>query len=304
MIDNLNLAKLDQRDPAEMKMLKDAVGQIGFLTISNTGLDADRVRELIDTYRTFFRQPDKIKQSVDMATTGANRGWGASGSEQVDPKANPDYKEVFDCGYELQADDPYAGCGLSIYAPNLWPEGADAFRETIQAYYSDACAVAMRVLRAIAVAIGREAKCFDAAFDTPMALLRGNFYPQRPDWAGENDFGIGAHTDYGCLTLLATDGTPGLEVRMPSGDWQAVNAAPGQFIINFGEMLEIWTEGEVKATEHRVKGSSDERISVPLFFNPSFDTNVAPPASGKVIRAGEHLTQRFNETYLHLNAAS
>ena len=91
---------------------------------------------------------------------------------------------------------------------------------------------------------------------------------------------------------------------MPDGDWQAVNAAPGQFIINFGEMLEFWTDGEVTATEHRVKGSSDERISVPLFFNPSYDTNVAPPDSGKIIRAGEHLTQRFNETYVHLQAAS
>ncbi|KIC42592.1 oxidoreductase [Ruegeria sp. ANG-R] len=304
MIENLDLAKLDQRDPAEMEKLRNAVGQVGFLTVSNTGLGADRVRRVIASYRSFFRQPDEIKQSVDMAATGANRGWGASRSEQVDPKANPDYKEVFDCGFELRPDNPYANRGLSVYAPNLWPDNDVAFRTTIQSYYSDACGVAMRVLRAIAVAIGREANSFDAAFDTPMALLRGNFYPQRPDWAGENDFGIGAHTDYGCLTLLATDGTPGLEVRMPGGDWEAVEAAPGQFIINFGEMLEFWTAGEVKATEHRVKGSSSERISVPLFFNPSYDTNVAPPESGTTIRAGEHLTRRFNETYVHLQAAS
>ncbi len=304
MIDNLDLAKLDQRDPVEMEKLRRAVRQIGFLTISNSGLDAARVQQVIDAYRNFFRQPDEFKQSVDMATTGANRGWGAPRSEQVDPNANPDFKEVFDCGFELPADDPYAGRGLSVYAPNLWPDGADAFRRTIQSYYSDACDVAMRVLRAIAVAIGRDSNSFDAAFDTPMALLRGNFYPQRPDWAGEKDFGIGAHTDYGCLTLLATDGTPGLEVRMPDGDWQAVNAAPGQFIINFGEMLEFWTAGEVKATEHRVKGSADERISVPLFFNPSYDTNVAPPDSNATIRAGEHLTRRFNETYVHLQTTT
>ncbi len=304
MIDDLDLAKLDLRDPAEMEKLRHAVRQIGFLTISNSGLDAARVQLVIDAYRDFFRQPDEIKQSVDMAATGANRGWGAPRSEQVDLRANPDFKEVFDSGFELPADDPYAGRGLSVYAPNLWPDGADAFRRTIQSYYSDACSVAIRVLRAIAIAIGRDANSFDAAFDTPMALLRGNFYPQRPDWAGEKDFGIGAHTDYGCLTLLATDGTPGLEVRMPDGDWQAVNATPGQFIINFGEMLEFWTAGEVKATEHRVKGSVNERISVPLFFNPSYDTNVAPLGSCATIRAGEHLTRRFNETYVHLKAAS
>ena len=304
MIDNLNLAKLDRRDPAELAKLRQAAGQVGFLTVSNTGLDAERVNDVISAYRQFFHQPEAQKRSVDMALTGANRGWGASQSEQVDPKANPDYKEVFDCGYELPPGDPYAERGLSVYAPNLWPSQPEAFRATVQNYYTDACAVAMRVLRAIAVALGRDAASFDAAFGTPMALLRGNYYPPRPDWAGRKDFGIAAHTDYGCLTLLATDGAPGLEVRLPDGTWHAVQAEPGQFIINFGEMLEFWTAREVKATLHRVAGGTHERISVPLFFNPSYDTNVAPPGSGQTISAGEHLTRRFSETYVHLKSAS
>ncbi len=157
MIENLDLAKLDQRDPVELDKLRDAVGRVGFLTVSNTGLQADRVRQVISAYREFFHQPEEIKQSVNMAVTGANRGWGASKSEQVDPNANPDFKEVFDCGYELPPGDPYADRGLSVYAPNLWPEDAAEFRRVIQAYYTDACAVAMRVLRAIAVALGRDA---------------------------------------------------------------------------------------------------------------------------------------------------
>ncbi|MDA7967227.1 2-oxoglutarate and iron-dependent oxygenase domain-containing protein [Ruegeria sp.] len=303
MIDNLDLEKLDQRDRFELDRLKTAVGEIGFLTVSNTGLDAQRIHQVITAYRDFFHLPETVKQTVNMATTGSNRGWGAPQSEQVDPQANPDFKEVFDCGYELPAGDPYAGRDLSVYAPNLWPEGEEAFREAIQSYYTDACGVAMRVLRAIAAALGRDANSFDADFGTPMALLRGNFYPQRPDWAGAQDFGIAAHTDYGCLTLLATDGAPGLEVRMPDGQWQAVAAQPGTFIINFGEMLEFWSAGQIKATQHRVMGGAQERISIPMFFNPSFDTNVAPPGSTQMIRAGEHLTRRFNETYVHLQGA-
>jgi len=74
-------------------------------------------------------------------------------------------------------------------------------------------------------------------------------------------------------------------------------------VINFGEMLEMWTEGRVKATPHRVRGSEAERISVPLFYNPRHDANVAPPASGQVIEAGAHLKKRFEETYLHLKKA-
>ena len=79
-----------------------------------------------------------------------------------------------------------------------------------------------------------------------------------------------------------------------------ISAQPGEFVINFGEMLGFWTGGIVQATPHRVVGGDAERISVPLFFNPSHDTNVAPPESGKVVRAGKHLERRFSETYLHL----
>jgi len=73
--------------------------------------------------------------------------------------------------------------------------------------------------------------------------------------------------------------------------------------VNFGEMLEMWTNGAVKATPHRVVGGLEERISVPLFFNPNYDTNVAPLGSGLVITAGEHLTKRYAETYVHLQQA-
>ena len=89
---------------------------------------------------------------------------------------------------------------------------------------------------------------------------------------------------------------------MPDGSWEAVTAGPGRFVINFGEMLEFWSAGRIKATQHRVIGGAGERISVPLFFNPCYDANVAPPGVDRVILAGEHLTKRFNETYLHLKA--
>ena len=68
----------------------------------------------IDAYRAFFLLPENAKRSVDMARTGSNRGWGAPKSEQVDPTANPDYKEVFDIGYELPGGHPLAALGLSV----------------------------------------------------------------------------------------------------------------------------------------------------------------------------------------------
>ncbi|WP_238366164.1 isopenicillin N synthase family dioxygenase [Mesobacterium pallidum] len=298
MIPRLDARALDARTPEAMDALRRGAEEVGFLTVHDTGISTAEIAAVIDTYRAFFRLPEAEKRAVDMARTGSNRGWGAPRSEQVDPAANPDFKEVFDCGFTLPEDDPLAG--LSVYAPNLWPKTPPEFRAVISAYYDHALEVSLRLLRAIATAIGAEADYFDDKFAKPMALLRGNYYPPRPGWAGDKDFGIGAHTDYGCLTLLAADGTPGLEVLGADGNWLPVNAQPGEFVINFGEMLEMWTGGRVKATLHRVIGGSEERISVPLFFNPAHDTNVAPMGSSKVIRAGDHLEKRFNETYLHL----
>ena len=303
MIPQIDLSKVSAGDPAEIEALRRGAEEVGFLTVYNTALDAAQIGRVIDVYRRFFHQGEALKRQVDMAATGSNRGWGAPLAEQVDPEANPDYKEVFDCGFELPAGDPLVAHDLSVYAPNRWPETPPEFRAEVQAYYDKALGVAMEVLRGIAGAIGRDARYFDDKFDRPMALLRGNFYPSRPDWAGDKDFGIAAHTDYGCVTLLASDGVAGLEVLGKDGAWVAVDVPPGHFVINFGEMLQMWTGGRVKATLHRVVGTDQERISVPLFFNPNYDTNVAPDGAAQPIVAGDHLTKRFAETYVHLQQA-
>jgi isopenicillin N synthase-like dioxygenase len=300
MIPKIDAQKLIARDAATMDLLQDGIAHYGFLIIHNTDITQDEMARVIAQYRAFFQLDPSEKSRVDMAKTGSNRGWGAPLSEQVDPNANPDYKEVFDCGFDIDPTDPMAS--LSVYAPNKWPERPEGFASVIGGYYDHAMNVAIEILRAIADVLGLDTAFFDDKFSKPMALLRGNYYPTRPDWAGEKDFGIAEHTDYGCVTLLGTDGVPGLEAQTISGDWISVNANPGEFIINFGEMLQIWTEGRVRATPHRVRGSNEERISVPLFFNPNYDTNVAPMGADHVVLAGDHLTKRFNETYVHLKA--
>lgn len=283
---------------------KEAIGivrsgalDIGFLTVSHTGISKTQVEKLLQTYRHFFMLPNESKAAVDMARTGSNRGWGAPGAEQVNLDANPDFKQVFDSGMELSTDDPLSR--HTYYAPNQWPEQPIEFRQVIVDYYQQAASIALLLLSAVAQAIGERSDYFTDKFDKPMALLRGNYYPPRPLAAGERDFGIAPHTDYGCLTLLATDGTPGLEVKTREHGWLSVCEPPGVFIINFGEMLEMWTSGKVVATEHRVVGHDAERLSVPLFFNPRFDVNVAPEDSGKKVLAGEHLRQRYDGTYVH-----
>lgn len=297
MIPVFDLNDLKRGSPETLGELQQAATGVGFMVIENTALTPERVQGVIEAYRAFFRRPAGEKEAVDMARTGSNRGWGGPGSEQVNPDANPDYKQVFDCGYQVPKGHAHAE--RTVYAANVWPDDT-GFRETISAYYDDALTVAADILDAVVRAIGSDPEYFAKAFEHPMALLRGNYYPERPNWAGADDFGIATHTDYGCLTLLAMDGSPGLEVRQRGGGWLPLAPKPGSFAINFGEMLEFWTGGRVVATPHRVVGGSNERISIPMFYNPSYDTNVAPLGAEETILAGTHLTKRFRETYLHL----
>lgn len=294
MIPRLDAERVLAGDADVMAEVAEAAADVGFLTLYNGPIPTSDIADVFAVYEAFFKLPAAQKDVVNMTRTGSNRGWGAAGSEQVDPNANPDYKQVFDCGYEV------AGSDLPAYAPNLWPDKPDEFQMVIENYYARALAFSADLLAAIAGAIGEDAGYFREQFDQPMALLRGNYYPPRPEGAGAKDFGIATHTDYGCLTLLAMDGTPGLEVRKRGGGWIPVSAPVGEFVINFGEMMEMWTERRVVATPHRVIGGSDERMSIPLFFNPNADTNVAPTESGRVIRAVDHLQKRFDETYVHL----
>lgn len=284
--------------PEVVEQVRVAAREVGFLTLYNAPIPVRDIEEVFATYRAFFALPAAQKDKVNMARTGSNRGWGAAGSEQVDPDANPDYKQVFDSGFEVEGSD------LATYAPNLWPDVPAEFRVVIENYYARALAFSGDLLAAIVGGIGGDSGFFKAQFDQPMALLRGNYYPPRPKDAGARDFGIATHTDYGCLTLLAMDGTPGLEVRKRGGGWIAVSAPVGEFVINFGEMLEMWTDRRVIATPHRVVGGSDERMSIPLFYNPNADTNVAPEGADEPIRAVDHLQKRFNDTYLHLKDKS
>ena len=169
MIPKIDLQALVAKDAGANHDLLAGIQEYGFLIVHNTSLSAADVVQVTDMYRQFFHLPEAEKAHVSMAKTGSNRGWGASGSEQVDPNANPDYKEVFDSGYVPSPMHPYAA--HSVYAPNQWPEQPADFERVIKNYYAAAMRVAMDVLRAIADALELDRDYFTDKFSHPMALL-------------------------------------------------------------------------------------------------------------------------------------
>jgi isopenicillin N synthase-like dioxygenase len=108
-------------------------------------------------------------------------------------------------------------------------------------------------------------------------LFRIFHYPPTPPASdGGENWGVGEHSDYGLLTLLAQDDHGGLQVKTPGG-WIAAPPIPGTLVCNIGDMLDRLTGGWYLSTPHRVRNDSgEERLSFPLFFDPDFAAEMVP----------------------------
>jgi isopenicillin N synthase-like dioxygenase len=244
-----------------------ACRDVGFFYVVNHGVDQGLIAKAFAQSRKFFALPVADKRTLAIETVGGNRGYSGLLHEALDPGRGPDMKEAFNVGLDLPADDPELLAGRPFRSLDAWP-GVSGFRETLLSYY-DACAgLGARLHRAFATDLGLSRDFFDDKFDRPMATLRLPHYPAPPS-AAAAPIGAGEHTDYGNLTLLATDDVGGLEVRMRAGQWIEAPVVPGAFIVNIGDCLMRWTNDVYVSTPHRVVNrSARERYSIAFFYDP------------------------------------
>ncbi len=280
-----------------------AAREVGFAQIVGHGVDPILVDGLKDAAERFFALPDDAKMDVYIGNSTNHRGYVPPG-EEVFAGATPDHKEAFDLSIDLPSDHPEYLAGNPLLGPNQWPDLPD-FDEPVNAYYESVFALGRVLLRAFAEALGEAADRFDRYVTTPPAQLRMIHYPYDPDASDRP--GIGAHTDYEVFTLLLPT-APGLEVLNADADWIDVPYREDAFVLNIGDLLEIWTNGVFTATSHRVRKVAEERYSFPLFFNVDHDTRVDPlerfvdadgPRYGGVT-AGEHLFAQTAQSFTYL----
>jgi isopenicillin N synthase-like dioxygenase len=182
----------------------------------------------------------------------------------------------------------------------------------VAVYYAAMERVCAALMQSIARSLGLEEHFFDAAFHQGLSTLRLIRYPARradelatcndPSvWVmhgGERRYLSGApHTDSGFMTLLACDGVPGLQARLHDGRWCDVSVPEGALGVNFGQVLERWSGGRIRATEHRVIGSGQERYSIPFFYEARAEAEIRPlPADDPGFEPflyGDHLRARI-----------
>jgi isopenicillin N synthase-like dioxygenase len=190
----------------------------------------------------------------------------------------PDHKEGIYFGTELAPDHPAVQAGLPLHGVNLFPAHPPGLRTTVLGWVDEMARLGAKLLRLTALGLGLAGDWFERHVTAePTILFRIFRYPPgMPD-----GWGVAEHTDYGLLTVLATDVHDGLQVRGPHG-WIDVPSDPSVFVVNLGDMLERMTEGRYRSTPHRVRNTgSSQRLSFPCFIDPSWDA-VCPvmPLSG------------------------
>lgn len=244
----------------------------GFFYVVGHGLDPAAFTRLEAASRRFFARPPADKQAIAMKHGGrAWRGYFAVGDELT--SGRPDLKEGLYFGTELTIDHPRVRAGTPLHGPNLWPESVPELRPAVLEIMARLGETAQQLLTGIARSLDLPADYFfDHYTAEPTELFRIFHYPQS-DAAG---WGVGEHTDYGLLTLLAQDDAGGLQIKTPRG-WLDAPPVPGALVCNIGDMLDRLTGGHYRSTPHRVRSPEGRgRLSFPFFFDPDFTAEIHP----------------------------
>ncbi len=296
-----------------------AARTVGFFTITGHGVAQELIDEMLDVTAAFFDRPIEEKMALYVQDRSANRGYAPEGSEALayslgETEVPTDLFEAFNAGLELTGDQlaaPYfASRRHDLFAAKVWPTLPTGFRDTWLAYAAEIDRVANNVMSAAAVALGMPADHFDAYLDKGPTVIRANNYQRRtgaPDpVAGQ--MRMGAHTDYGSITVLLADPVPGLQIRDDAGGWHDVTPERGTFLVNLGDLLAEWSNDRWRSTLHRVvpprasAGGPARRRSVAWFQQPNWDAVIrclpscsdeANPPRYAPVTSGDHLMAKL-----------
>ena len=294
MIPHVDIAPLfgpacPARDAVD-QAIRRAAADPGFLTVGGHGgfppHDAETRARLLSVFALSAAQTRPLwRRKFEPAHANVYRGWfPLQHGERT-------HKEGIDIGPDIVRPVAGDGDGDPLREPTPLPSEAalPGWRATAAAYYLAMEDLGHALMRAVARGLGLRETHFDAAFAGGISTLRLIRYPARAretlagiaGIAAEGDGNgrhlIGAqHADSGFVTILAQDGVAGLQALAPDGAWLDVPPVAGSLAINFGRLLERWTGGRIRATEHRVVGNFAERRSIPFFYEPAADARIAP----------------------------
>lgn len=296
---------LDGSDPRKVsRQIGETCEKVGFFYIKNHGVSRALIDAMYAQTKGFFAMPFDKKNKLNVVNSGPTlRGYIPMYAENVDPENTRDFKECFDYGAHYDEVSPFFGA-------NLMPTELPKFSDVCDAYHGAMLDLARQLISAIALSLDLPANYFEKLQRKPITIQRLLHYPSQSGEISQKEIGIGAHTDYGFLTILFQDKVGGLQVRNRAGEWVSAPPVEDTFIVNIGDLVQTLTNDRYTSTMHRVINTSGvERYSIPFFIDLDFDAtvetvatciSVSNPAKYTPYTCGQHKYSRFVASYAHL----
>ncbi|XP_057416544.1 jasmonate-induced oxygenase 2-like [Lotus japonicus] len=296
-------------DPSSIEGLVKEIGSAckewGFFQVTNHGVPLSLRQRIEEASRKFFAQSLEGKRKVSRNEVNPTGYYDTEHTKNI-----RDWKEVFD----FLAKEPTLVPVTSDEHDDevtLWnnpsPEYPPNFRVILQEYIQEMENLAFKLMELIALSLGLEPKSFEQFFiKDQTSFIRLNHYPPCP--YSHLALGVGRHKDPSALTILGQDEVGGLEVKSKADQqWVRVEPTPDAYIINVGDITQVWSNDAYESVEHRVMVNSEkERYSIPYFFFPAHDTEVKPleklineqnPAKYRPYKWGKFLIHRKNSNF-------
>jgi isopenicillin N synthase-like dioxygenase len=320
----IDLSGARSGDPDERQAVGSAIDAVcrdsGFLVVTGHGIDPDLIDRIHRTTIELFDQPDEWKAQYDCAPDSpALRGFfrtASNVSAAEDVTTAPDLCELFTMsrlGEPGIGERARLGDAADLWgAPNVWPDRPADLRAVWLEYYAAMEALATDLMRLFAIGLGLDEHHFDDKVDEHITNLTANFYPPVDAAPLTDQYRKGPHSDWGSLTILFQDGVGGLEVvDRRTGGWIEVPVIPGTYVVNIGDLMARWTNGEWNSTKHRVRIPPVDqralaRVSIPFFHHPNWTTIIEAlpgctsadnPPRFEPITAGEYLLAKVNAAF-------
>jgi isopenicillin N synthase-like dioxygenase len=247
--------------------------EIGFFYVAGHGVLQETIDAAFAASREFHALP--LEQKLALKLDENNIGYlpvneSMQRASTVHKATRPNYNESFFISHDRGPDHPDIVAGLPLRGRNQWPAGHAAMRAAMVRYFKTMEKLGERMLPVHARSLDMPAGWFAPFFENEahVTLRFLHYPPQETD--DPEQFGQGPHTDNSFITFLAREDTPGLAVRLPSGEWLAPPVIPGTFLVNLGNMMKRWSNDRFLSTPHGVvNDSGTDRYSIAFFYSPN-----------------------------------
>ncbi|KAK8319392.1 hypothetical protein V6Z11_A13G238400, partial [Gossypium hirsutum] len=245
-----------------------------------------RVREACETFGCFEVVYEKISPKVREETFGLMKELVEVPVERKQKNASPMpyHGWVGPCS---QVSLLYEGFGLGdasnydsvkSFAQLMWPDGHPRFCNTIHTMATQIEELNKLIWLMLIDSYGLGDK-WESVMINYKTLVRFMKYMAPPP--REYERGLFAHTDKPVSTIICDDQVSGLEIEVNDGQWIKLSLSPSSFCFVVGDPLKAWSNGRLKAVNHRVMMSGDkDRLSLAAF---------AIPVEGTIIKAPKEL---------------